>query len=480
MFQNGNAGMETETPSIEQQFDKTGWLLQELLDSETGGHKPTVAAASRVDSKPARPVPPQATPQFIPTAPKSWRDAGITQSQVQELVLRFLLKRSRPSGAEIVEQIRLPLPLIEELLRSMKSQDLVGYAGSSGQLGDFEYTLTTKGHEHAERYLRVSAYCESAPVPFEQYLEAIARQSAKNLRITQGDVHSAFSDLLLSDSVKMHLGRAMAGSRRLILYGPAGNGKTSIAERLGRTLGNEIWIPRALTIDGEVVRLFDPIQHQEVRWTGPGAKSHIDERWVCIQRPTIVVGGELTLDHLEVAEDKASRVLRAPLQLKSNLGTLVVDDLGRQRISVDELLNRWIVPMEKGFDFLSLPGGRKLQVPFDQVLVFSTNLDPSDLGDEAFLRRIPYKMRIGAPSEDVFRNLFRQTAESLGMAYRDDVVSQLIKKHYQSPGREFRFCHPRDFMTQLKSHCEFMELPLEMCDEYIDDVASVYFCDAVE
>ncbi|NQU19745.1 MAG: AAA family ATPase, partial [Candidatus Nealsonbacteria bacterium] len=201
----------------------------------------------------------------------------------------------------------------------------------------------------------------------------------------------------------------------------------------------------------------------------------IDRRWVQIERPTIIAGGELTMEALEITINRATGISEAPLQLKSNCGTLVIDDFGRQRMRIDELLNRWILPLEKRFDFLNLPNGKKIEVPFDQLIVFSTNLEPRDLVDEAFLRRIPYKIEVIDPTEEEFRELFRLMAPPLGFEYRDGPIDNLIEKHYHQTDRPFRCCHPRDLLLQIRSSCAYQKVPLELTDEYFDLAVDIYF-----
>jgi predicted ATPase with chaperone activity len=274
------------------------------------------------------------------------------------------------------------------------------------------------------------------------------------------------------------LGPAINSGRGLFLYGAPGNGKTSIAERVTRAFGQHIWIPRAIGVDGEIIRLFDPANHEEMPLeanSGLIDQRKIDKRWVRVRRPTIITGGELTMSALEVTINTSTGVSEAPLQLKSNCGTLVIDDFGRQRMSIDELLNRWILPLEKRFDFLNLPNGKKIQVPFDQLIVFSTNLEPRDLVDEAFLRRIPYKIEVVDPSEEDFRALFRMMAPKLGFEYDEQVIDELIEKHYRQTGRPMRCCHPRDLLLQVRSFCAYKGSPTALTSEYLEMAVENYF-----
>ena len=246
----------------------------------------------------------------------------------------------------------------------------------------------------------------AAPVSFDDYLEAVAAQTIANEHPKEVDLRRAFSDLLISEETFRLLGPAINSGRGLFLYGYPGNGKTSIAERITRCFGTTVWIPKVIQVDGQIIKLFDITNHEELdtrQTDGLLDESTHDHRWVQIRRPTIVVGGELQMGDLEIHCDPITKISEAPLQLKSNLGTFLIDDFGRQRMQPAELLNRWIVPLEKRYDFLSLANGKKIRVPFDQLIIFSTNLEPGQLVDEAFLRRIPYKIHVADPTEEMFR-----------------------------------------------------------------------------
>jgi hypothetical protein len=266
----------------------------------------------------------------------------------------------------------------------------------------------------------------------------------------------------------------------MFLYGPPGNGKTAIAERITRCFGDEIYIPRCLIVDGLIIKVFDTAVHEEIPVPRESIfkKDQIDTRWVKVRRPTIVVGGELTMEALEVQYNSVGRTCEAPTQLKSNCGTLVIDDFGRQRMKPIELLNRWIVPLEKRFDYLALPNGKKIQVPFDQLIIFSTNLEPKELCDDAFLRRVPYKINVPDAAETAFRKLFEFVAPGLGFTFDDQsrtAVDYLIEKHYRQTGRPFRFCQPRDLLLQAKNRCLYLGKPPAITAELFDYAVSVYF-----
>ncbi len=247
---------------------------------------------------------------------------------------------------------------------------------------------------------------------------------------------------------------------------------------MARAFGQYIWIPRAIAVDGEVIRLYDPCKHVEVPLTPADNgldPANIDRRWLRIHRPTIVVGGELTLEQLEITVSKTTGISEAPLQLKSSCGILVIDDFGRQRVSPADLLNRWIVPLDRQHDYLTLPSGKIIQVPFDQLLIFSTNLQPKDLFDEAFLRRLPYKIEVPNPSESEFRKLFQYYGQRLGVEYHAEGVEHLIDVHYRRTGRAFRACHARDLLVQVRNYCRFNKLPISMTTQAFDEAVRNYF-----
>jgi predicted ATPase with chaperone activity len=291
-------------------------------------------------------------------------------------------------------------------------------------------------------------------------------------------VRQALADLIVDDEVLSQLGEALNLGLGFFLHGAPGNGKTSIAERIVHVYGDTIWIPRAICAAGEMIRLFDARSH-EARPLVPAsdgtAENSYDRRWVRIRRPTIVVGGELIMENMEITKNPQTGICEAPLQLKSNCGTLVIDDFGRQQVSPSDMLNRWIVPLEKRYDYLSLTTGRKLQVPFDQVVIFSSNLDPSTLVDEAFLRRIPYKIEVHDPTEAQFRKLFRETVAEKGLVCAEQFIDYLIDAHFKPTRRSFRFCHPRSLIQQIDIYCQFRHLPPVVTSGAIDAAVRNYF-----
>ncbi len=414
---------------------------------------------------------------FTPREPQTLAEAGLTANEVEALILKLLLHQGSCAGRQIAQHIRLPYNVTTEVLRSLKSQMLVGYKGSA-PMGDFTHDLTDSGVQRAQRWMKRCTFYGAAPVPMKEYVESVQKQTLRGSRPRLSSVINAFADLSLSETVVSQVGQAIVAGRGLFLYGAPGNGKTSIAERLIRSVGDTIWIPRTITVGGEIIRMYDPSNHVEVplgKGDVKGNETRIDLRWIRIRRPTVVVGGELTLEHLEMSADRVSGILEAPLQMKSNCGALVIDDFGRQRVSTVDLLNRWIVPLEKGFDYQTLPAGRQVQVPFDQLLVFATNLLPRDLVDEAFLRRIPYKVEVQDPSSQEFERLFLQQAEQMHIEVESGVIQHLLETHYQAHNRPLRYCHVRDLLQQVKYLCDFHELPPQANHKTLESAAHNYF-----
>ena len=478
-----SATLESESPDYatdggEDHFGRAEEGEEPASDSEDAtpvAIKPILPAIrSKEDLIRSAPLP---SDSFIPVEPKSFHAARLTESEVEALIMKFLLSKGNASGREMADQFKLPFILLEELLRQMKREQLIGHRAAAA-INDYEYQLTEMGRERARRYSEHCTYFGAAPVALVDYIESVKAQSLTTQHPTVEDLHRAFADLLINKEMLARLGPAINSGRGLFLFGGPGNGKTSIAERITRAFGQAIWIPRAIGVDGDILRLFDPMNHEEL----PIDDTHgvldtrkIDKRWVRIRRPTIIVGGELTMDNLEVTLNTSTGISEAPVQMKSNCGTLVIDDFGRRKMRTDELLNRWIVPLEKRYDFLNLPSGKKIQVPFDQLVVFSTNLEPKALVDDAFLRRIPYKIEVANPTEAEFRQLFQLLAPKLGFAYDEAALTYLICKHYLAVNRPFRCCQPRDLLMQIKNYCHYHNLPPALTNANFDYAVENYF-----
>jgi predicted ATPase with chaperone activity len=413
---------------------------------------------------------------FFPAEPQTLADTGLPQAEVEGLMLKLLMNRGDTSGRDISAHIRLPLRMLDPLLRGLKDAQLVVYSGSA-HYNDFVYRITERGRELARDMSRASTYFGAAPVPLAEYVVSVAAQAPGLQKPALEDLQRAFDGLLLSDRLLARLGPAINSGRAMFLHGDTGNGKTSIASRLASVYHEEVWIPRAIGVSGTVVRLYDPIHHKllEEPAGAPATGQRADARWVRIARPTILAGGELTLQQLEVATNPSTGIGEAPLQLKANCGTLVIDDFGRQQMHVSELLNRWIVPLELRRDNLHMADGKTVEVPFEQFVVFSTNLEPKHLVDEAFLRRIPYKVKVPDPTEAQFHELFRRIGEQMGIDYDREVVESLIAQHYRRPNRPMRFCHPRDLLLHVINDAEWLGRAPVMSAESLDAAVEGYF-----
>lgn len=441
-------------------------MLASAAGASAPGQRPAGLPAGSAEggSLALRPAPPE---------PATLADTGVAYAELESLVLKMLLQRGNLTGTATADLVCLPRGLAVELLDQLRDELLVAIKTSAG-VHDYVYQLTDAGFQRAQRHMSRSGYVGPAPVPFDQYIASVTLQSLQNTRLKLGQVSRALADLMIHPSLISQIGQALNDGHGMFLYGNPGNGKTSIAERVCDAYGQMIWIPQTIAVHGELMRLYDASCHRVVDASQMNVGRY-DRRWVAIRRPTIVVGGELTLEYLETRFNTAAGIIEAPAQLKSNCGTLVIDDFGRQRVSSTEILNRLIVPLEKHFDYLYLASGRQVQVPFDQLLVLSTNLEPRDLLDEAFLRRIPYKIEVSDPDEAEFRTLVDRQARSLDFEFDAAAVDYLIERHYRQAQRPFRYCHPRDLMRQIKNCCETHDQPKRLTPEAFDTAVRNYF-----
>jgi hypothetical protein len=415
---------------------------------------------------------------FIPRQPRNLRETSVAPSLIEKIIMRYLFQVGAETSRKIASQIKLPFKVIEPMFKQLRQDKHIDLA-STTSTGDSEFVITESGRERARRYTEECTYFGAVPVSLEDYVASVKSQSIADQIVTRDDLKRAFKGLIINEGMMNRLGPAINSGRGMFLFGEPGNGKTSIAERVTGAFGSTVWIPRAISIEGEIMRIFDPAVHEEVEEQSQNSSLldslDIDRRWVQVRRPTVIAGGELTMNELEISLNPTSRICESPLQVKSNCGTLVIDDFGRQKMPVDMLLNRWIVPLEKRYDFLNMPNGKKIQVPFDQLIIFSTNLEPRDLVDGAFLRRIPYKIEVPDPSENEFRELFRIMCEKLGFAYDAAAVGYLVETHYKTKGRAYRLCQPRDLLLQVKNYCQYHSVPLKLSPEAFDAAVLNYF-----
>ncbi|MCA9168936.1 MAG: AAA family ATPase [Planctomycetales bacterium] len=395
---------------------------------------------------------------------------------IESLLFKRLLLVGSSTGRKLAEHICLPFRIIEDVFQSLRSRQIIIHTGSA-PFNDYTYALTEQGRNQAQVAMSACAYVGPAPVPLMDYILATEAQTIRAESPRRTQLKKAFSEISIDEALFDALGPAINSGAGLFLYGEPGNGKSTLAKRITVCFGQKIWIPHVVIDDGQIIKLFDAALHEpdHTEESSIIRSASYDRRWVKIKRPTVVVGGELTMDSLEIRHDPNSNVSEAPVQMKSNCGCLLIDDFGRQRVEPTQLLNRWIVPLESRVDYLTLSTGKKIQVPFEQLIIFSTNLEPSDLVDEAFLRRIPYKIEIEDPSEEEFQRLFQIYADSFGCEYRDDAIEHLLSQHYRPCGRRRRRCHPRDLLAQIRNYCCYNDIPLEMRPEYFDRVVKSYF-----
>jgi predicted ATPase with chaperone activity len=413
---------------------------------------------------------------FRPAPLRNLDETGLPESLVEGLICKRLASVGTESGRALAQALCLPVGILEERYQKLRSRQIITHKGAAA-LNDYVYALTDQGRHYTEHLLDLCAYQGPAPVPLTDYVTSVDAQTITAEAPKRVQLEQAFADISVDPALFARLGPAVNSGTGLFLYGAPGNGKTTLAERITLCFGQEIWIPRVLLAEGEIIKLYDPAYHHAVTAAKGDRllREGSDSRWIKVRRPTVIVGGELTMDSLEIRHNPRTNFSEAPLQLKSNGGSLLIDDFGRQRVDPVELLNRWIVPLEKHYDFLTLGSGVKIQVPFDQLIIFSTNLEPKDLVDEAFLRRIPYKVNVTDPPEEEFHRLFAASATALGCTCVPEAVEHLLQAHYRPHNRPLRRCHPRDLLLQVHNYCSYNDLPLEMKPAYFDRVVEDYF-----
>ncbi len=425
---------------------------------------------------------------FYPPPINKVDDTGLSPLWLQDLALKILYFQGYLSGFKVAEEICLPFAgVIDQILEALKREKFVEVK-SSQQIGlgegSYQYAITGAGIARAREALERSQYAGPAPVPVKVYNNSILKQSRGRTTITNQSLHQALSTLVLNERTFQRIGPAVNSGMSIFLYGPPGNGKTSIARAVGNMILKEnMYIPYAIYVDGQVVKLFDSVNHQLTRdddtnTPGTGAVrtgTRRDPRWVRVRRPFIVVGGELNMAGLDLVFDDVNKFYEAPFQVKANGGIFLIDDFGRQQVRPRDLLNRWIVPLENRIDYLTLHTGRKVEVPFDVMVVFSTNLPPKDLVDEAFLRRLRHKIEIADPSYEEYREIFKRVAAAKGVVYSDQGLAYLLQEWYIKRGRKLRASHPRDLCDQIIDIARFLCQEPTMSRDLLDRSAESYF-----
>ena len=413
---------------------------------------------------------------YWPIEPKSIHETGLGSPYIEALLCKHLATMGTSSGRSTAESLCLPFSILGELFDSLRTRQVIVHAGAA-PFNDYYYALTDHGRLRAAAYLQECAYVGPAPVPLMSYVTSVDAQAMTFVAPKYEQLVEAFRDISVQPKLFALLGPAVNSGAGMFLYGAPGNGKSTLARRITACFGQKIWVPHAILESGQLIKFYDEGYHQAVEGDSEGllrTENH-DFRWVRIWRPTVAVGGELIMEDLEIHFNPQSGGSEAPLQMKSNCGCLLLDDFGRQRVAPNQLLNRWIVPLELRHDFLTLGNGKKIRVPFEQLIIFSTNLEPEDLVDEAFLRRIPYKIEVGDPCAEEFHFLFKLYCEAFACEYRKDVVNYLIETHYRPRNRAMRRCHPRDLLLQIRNYCRYHDVELELRPEFFDQVIESYF-----
>jgi predicted ATPase with chaperone activity len=407
-----------------------------------------------------------------PVIPDRIEDLGIPRSLVTDLILRYLWLHGSGTLATLNTALKLSFPVLEVMFHQFRQQQLLEVKGMLGN--DYSFTLTNAGRVLATARNEVCQYAGPAPVSLQQYHQVVKSQAA-HVKLSRESLRRAFRDLVLPDAFLDQLGPALIGHQSLFLYGGTGNGKTSVAERMLRIYHDTIVVPYAVTVDGHIITLFDPVVHRQA----PGGDEMLDPRWVVCERPCITVGGELSASMLELHLDDSTRVFISPFQMKANNGILIIDDFGRQMLSPRDLLNRWVVPLDRRVDYLTLASGMKFQVPFELMVVFSTNLNPHDLADEAFLRRIQTKVLVDNVSAELFDQIFQRVVETHGSPCEPGCAEYLRERCLAAGSKQLRACYPLDIYRLVVAISEYEGRPVRLTRTDIDRAVGLYFAKRV-
>lgn len=458
----GALSAEQLAPALYRQKKYRGFLAKHLLDLNL--------------------VEPEVLAQFVhafPPVPETFEDLGLPKSLLTQLLLKHAFFRDSTSSQEMAYNLKISRHLVEELFEYLKGQGYVQVKARDALSKknlialDIYYTLTDAGKLHAEQCLESNRYVGPAPVPLEDYWDWVEAQSINQVKVEKDRLKEVFADYVVPDHYLTKLGPAINSGRSIFLFGPSGNGKTVIASCVGHAFQDAVYIPYALFVYGQIIRLYDELNHQPVPAT-PETPHH-DKRWILCRRPIVIAGGEMTEDALELKFNPHLKYYDAPHQLRANNGVFIIDDFGRQKITPRQLLNRWIYPLESRQDFCCLHTGQQFGVPFDQLIIFSTNLNPYSLADEAFLRRIRHKIFIGYVSPEQYLEIFRRVCGEYQIAFDPEVIRDMMARYYVISSRPFCACHPRDLVENLVDRARFLEQKPQLTSQELDYVCQTYF-----
>jgi hypothetical protein len=413
----------------------------------------------------------KAMPSFMP-APRNLEETGLSFFFLVELIAKILYRGGQLKLSELSNRIHLPIAVLEPVLAFMRNERLCEISHRAETEASITYNLTDLGRLRANDYMMRCQYAGPAPVPLKTYIEQVKAQSIAGEPITRAMISKAFEGVVVKEYILDAFGAAMNSGRAIFVYGPAGAGKTYIAEHLAHALAGDVFIPHAIQVDNEIIQAYDPLVHQAVASDTVVEfrleRERRDERWVLCKRPVVLTGGELTLSMLDLDFDESSRFYTLPPQMKANNGLLIIDDLGRQLVKARDLMNRWIVPLDRDLDYLTLHNGKKFMVPFDVIVIFSTNLKPGDLADEAFLRRLGYKIHLTALDEDDYRAIFKQVCEEFSIPFSEEMLHHLLYQHHYREGRPLLACVPRDILRQVLDVAKYQGKRPELTTEMLD------------
>jgi MoxR-like ATPase len=409
--------------------------------------------------------------------PHKLEEVGIRRGLLEDLALKILYLHGEMSLIQLSEHMCLSLGVIEEIFHFFRQEQLCEVKGMTG--GTHRIVASQQGRQRAADLLSLNQYAGPAPVSLEDYSARVLMQSVRNTRIGPNNVQGALADLVLGDDLLLRIGTAVVSGTSMFLYGPPGTGKTSIATRLPSIYADTVWVPYAIEVDNQIVTVYDPGVHRR----HPGLEPEdVDKRWILCRRPCVVTGGELTLEMLEVQYNPISHYSSAPAQMKANNGVLILDDFGRQRVKPQDLLNRWMTALDRRIEFLTLPGGRKFEIPFDLLVVFSTNIEPLQLGDEAFLRRIPNKILVQHATEEQFKQIFLRevNAGARQLQVEPDVLDFLVRHLREDLKQSLSQCYARDILDQIFWASNYLQAKPEFTEELAQWACSNYFFSGTE